>query len=698
MTLAIQEKGDEIMHDVLKILEYLTEHEKGATKSQLKRELSLSKSKQVDQYIRVLVERKILVPHHKKLLRNFRFDLIIGTYEDGYVNGSILHGNRVKIRIPKEYRLEVLPKDQVLCIKNGDSGKIVFVLKHQLKSTTGVYIENQGKGYVIPDSFDRDILVLEKRHALPYDRVKIEILPDASTKKPTGVITRIYNTETMETHCTLDDLLEINKIDKSYPKQAMKQLEKIQENISEEKRFREDLTEEIIFTIDGNDAKDLDDAISIKKLENGNYQLGVHIADVSHYVEEGSPLDQEALKRGTSIYLIDTVIPMLPFQLSNGSCSLNPNEERLTLSCEMEINTNGKVERSRIFESVICSHAKLTYEDLNAYFDGGNNTLSKQFSELLPSLHLMRELKEILTKNRENRGSLEFDFPESWIQLNQDKIPVSIQAYPRGFANDMIEEFMLIANETVAYTYFQKQLPFIYRVHKAPSKERMERFLQFVKECGYEFDIEPEDVTPKVVQEILNHVKGTNQELKIQLMALHTMTQAKYQMMEQETDLLHFGLATYYYCHFTSPIRRYPDLMIHRIIKADLHQMGHYWNTPDQKDRLTYIAKQSSKRERISAQVTEEYEMIKKMEYMEQHIDDLFDGIICDVKKNKVEVLLDNTIVGTLCLEKQMELDEEHGKVLLHGKTVYELGQRLSVSVKRVDWDHFSIVFEKENN
>ena len=696
------------MHDAVKILKYLNTQEKGVTKSKIKKELSLSNSsKKTDKLLNILTERKLIKLDRKLYYLNRRFDIVIGQYitinNKKLVAGKDLFDNPEKIEVPDVYKLEALIKDRVIVVKSGTVGKIVFVLEHGIKNVIGTYIENNGIGYVIceDENIDRDILIENKykNGAFPYDKVKVEIFPDASTKKPQGQIVKIFGTGyEEENHLSLEDILEINKINVSYPNKALKQLNKLsQEDIKNSLFGRKDLTNEIIFTIDGIDSKDLDDAISIKRLDNENFELGVHIADVSHYVPEGSALDNEALNRGSSIYLIDTVIPMLPSKLSNQLCSLNPNETRLTLSCVMQINREGKVIESNIFESYISSRAKLNYDEVNAYFEKGNIEFENKYPYLLESLEIMRELKEILSETREKRGSIEFGFQESKITLDENNVPASVKPYPRGFANDMIEEFMLITNETVAFTYFNKNIPFIYRIHKSPTNDKYKRFVEFVNKYGYKVE-EQEEVTPKEIQLILNKVKGSDEELAINLMALHSMTQARYQMLGGEDDHLHFGLATYYYCHFTSPIRRYPDLMIHRIIKDDLHGVLGYRDNEETKDLLSYVAKQSSKRERISQQVEEQYEMVKKMEYMEMKEGMKFSGIITSLHSNKIEITLDNTIVGVLLLPKNQNLkfnEKEYIIVDNAGKTIYELGKRLEVEMDSVDWSNVQIILKE---
>lgn len=710
------------MHDSIKILNYLNIQEKGVTKSNLKKNLELTNSsKRIDKLLKILVERRVINLDRKLYSINRRYDIIIGQYviinDKKIVAGKTLYDTQEKVEIPDIYKLDALIKDRVIVLKEGSIGRIVFVLEHGLKEITGTYIENNGKGYVICDNenVDRDIFIPEeyKNGAFPYDRVKVSVFPNSSTKKPEGEIIKVFinNLKDCENHLSLDDILDINKINTTFPSKVIKQLKKLKLQNSDFIN-RTDLTNEIIFTIDGEDSKDLDDAISIKQLNNGNFELGVHIADVSHYVEEGSPLDIEALNRGVSVYLIDTVIPMLPPKLSNQLCSLNPNENRLTLSCIMEINQDGIVINNKILESYICSKAKLNYTELNAYFDGKNNEFEEKYPELIESLTIMKELKNILSHKREERGSIEFSFSESKIELDSDKNPISVKPYPRGFANDMIEEFMLITNETIANTYFKKAIPFIYRVHKAPTSEKCNNFIKFINNYGYKLELtksdydESEILKPKDIQKILEQAKGNPEELPIKIMALHSMTQARYQMLVGEEKPFHFGLATFDYTHFTSPIRRYPDLMIHRLIKEDLHHFTNYRKREETKDLLTYVAKQSSKRERIAQQAEEQYEAIKKAEYMEKKLQEsqfenepsYYQGIVTNILSNKIEVTLDNTIIGYLPLSKNSKYNFNSEKYIIEddkNNIIYSLGQSIKVEIHKINWEKLEIIFKE---
>ena len=328
-----------------------------------------------------------------------------------------------------------------------------------------------------------------------------------------------------------------------------------------------DLRDLKTFTIDGEDAKDLDDAISIEVLPNGNYKLGVHIADVTHYVREKSKLDKEALKRATSVYLVDKVIPMLPKQLSNGVCSLNPFEDKLTLSCIMEIDENGKVVNSEIAETVINSKARMTYTEVSDILEKDDEKLKQTFAKQVEDFKNAEKLARILMKRRERRGAIDFDFPEAKIILNREGKVVDIKCYERRISNKMIEEFMLVANETVAEHFYWLQLPFVYRIHETPSAEKMEDLNKFIATFGYHIKGDLEDVHPKEIQSLVEKIKGTKEEESISTIALRSMKQAKY----SPQCIGHFGLAAKYYCHFTSPIRRYPDLQIHRIIKEQLN-------------------------------------------------------------------------------------------------------------------------------
>ena len=437
-------------------------------------------------------------------------------------------------------------------------------------------------------------------------------------------------------------------------------------------------------TIDGEDAKDLDDAISLTK-EGDIYHLGVHIADVSNYVQYNSALDREALKRGTSVYLADRVVPMLPERLSNGICSLNQGEDRLALSCLMDINEKGKVVSHQIAETVINVNERMCYTDVKNILEDTDEEAKKRYADLVPMFFLMKELSQILRGNRHHRGSIDFDFPESKIILDEKGKPVDIHPYERNVATKIIEDFMLLANETVAEEYFWREVPFLYRTHEVPDEEKIKKLSTFINNFGYHIHVHDE-VKPKEIQKLLSQVEGTPEEALISRLTLRSMCQAKY-----TTDNTgHFGLAAKYYTHFTSPIRRYPDLQIHRIIKENLrgrlneNRIEHYDKI------LPEVAKQCSDRERLAEETEREVVKMKKAEYMRMHIGEEYEGVISGVTKWGIYVELPNTVEGLVhvvdlrddhynFIEQTYEMVGEHT-----GKT-YKLGEKVRVRVSDAD-------------
>lgn len=697
----------------LLLLKYLYKNNKGYTKSQLKEtllsEMNIS-TKEFDKLIKVLKNNKVIIKDkHKMYYLNRRFDFIEGTFvitkNNKFVVGNYLDGKKIQLNVSDINTNDAFYKDKVLAIKVGNNEcKIIYCFEHMQTKLTGIYMDSkknnnsESYGFVLLDNknFNKDIYISpENRNgAVTYDKVEVEIIPEIIGKNPEGRIIKIYN-ESSKDILTLDDILERNRIEKKHSTKAISQIKKTityeKNNLEYEIKYRKDLTSKIIFTIDGEDSKDLDDAISIDILENGNYLLGVHIADVSHYVTEGSKLDTEALERGVSVYLINTVIPMLPPILSNDICSLNPNQIRLTLSCEMEIDTNGNVVNSSIFESYIKSRAKLNYPQVTRFFEQTDNGgFENQYPEIAKKLLIMKDLMKILNKKRVQNGCLEFESEESKIELNKEGIPISIKKYEKTISNDLIEEFMLICNETVAKTYFDKQLPFIYRVHEKPREEKFNQLREFVQKYGYDISVDYDNLKPKDIQIMLNNLSSKN-HLPISLMTLRTLQQARY----KEFCNLHFGLASSCYTHFTSPIRRYPDLMIHRIIKEDLkHEIPEY-RKKELEEIVHYVAKECSKKERIADNVEMDYDNLKKAMYMEDNIN-TFQGIITGMTNDDIEITLDNTIVGKYNINKSKYKFKENEYVVIdkENNVIFELGQTLLVKVKKVDLINLTINFD----
>ncbi len=471
-----------------------------------------------------------------------------------------------------------------------------------------------------------------------------------------------------------------------YPEEVLRQIENIPEEVtSKDMAGRLDIRNLPTVTIDGEDAKDLDDAITISK-KGDIYTLGVHIADVTNYVTEGSPLDVEALNRGTSVYLVDRVIPMIPHKLSNGICSLNAGADRLALSCFMDINSKGNVIGHRIAETVLNVDERMSYTSVGKILEDKDEEERKRYEPLIPMFELMLELAELLRKKRKYRGSIDFDFPESKIELDKDGKVLDIKPYMRNKATKIIEDFMLIANETIAEDFFWQELPFVYRSHDYPDPEKIEKLGIFINNFGYTLKVGQEDIHPKELQKLLIKIEDTPEEPLISRLTLRAMKQARYTV----TCDGHFGLSTKYYCHFTSPIRRYPDLQIHRIIKENLRggisdkRVVHY-------DRLLLeVARQSSTTERRAEEAEREVEKLKKIEYMKQYIGETFEGVISGITSWGMYVELPNTVEGMIRvadMEDDFYVYDEERYIMIgeHTRKTYKLGEKAKVKVLAVD-------------
>ena len=472
------------------------------------------------------------------------------------------------------------------------------------------------------------------------------------------------------------------EIEDEFPKEVEEQLKDIPDHVLDsEYEGRTDLREEVIFTIDGDDTKDIDDAISIEKLENGNYKLGVHIADVSYYVTEHSALDDEAYKRGTSVYLANTVIPMLPHQLSNGICSLNPNVDRLAVSCVMEIDNNGEVVEYDIFESVIKSRIQMTYKKVNAILE--QNEIAEGYEPYVEKLNLMKELAEILRANKVRKGYIDFDIDEAKIITNEDGEAIDVKLRERGTGEKLIEDFMIAANETVARHITYMEYPFIYRVHGEPNEEKINTFLNFVSILGHSVH-KMKKITPKAMQELLNELKDVKEYHILSPLLLRSMQKAVY----DKTNIGHFGLASKCYTHFTSPIRRYPDTTVHRLLRTYLFNKNinidtiNYW---DQK--LLPLAVHTSERERASIECEREVDDMKMAEYMEKHIGEEFTGVVSSVMSFGMFIELPNKIEGLVRIDDLTDdyyrYDEStFALVGNNNKRGYRLGDEVTVIVK----------------
>lgn len=614
--------------------------------------------------------------------RGFGFVRVEGE-EDVFIPESCIHGalhtDKVQVKITSTAR-------------GGQrrEGEILKVIERGTTEIVGIYKKSKSFGFVISDNtrYTKDIYVPQERSkgAVTGHKVVVKITDfGGKGKKPEGVITKIIG-HVNDPGTDILSVVESFNIPMEYPKGVLKQVENMPDEVPEaDKAGRMDLRSWQMVTIDGEDAKDLDDAVSLTK-EDGIYKLGVHIADVSNYVTEGSPLDEEALKRGTSVYLVDRVIPMLPHKLSNGLCSLNAGVDRLALSCIMEIDDKGKVIGHKIAETVVNIDKRMSYTAVKKILADNDEETINENSEFVPMFKLMEELAGILREKRKQRGSIDFDFPESKIYLDEKGVPVEIKPYERNVATKIIEDFMLIANETVAEDFFWQELPFVYRTHDNPDPEKMVKLGMFISNFGYGIKASGSQVHPKELQKLLGRIEGTPEEAMISRLTLRSMKQAKYTTVSTG----HFGLATQYYCHFTSPIRRYPDLQIHRIIKENLRgklndkRVNHY------EQILTSVAEESSRLERRADEAERDVEKMKKVQYMSRHIGEEFEGVISGITAYGMYVELPNTVEGMVHISNMKDdyyrYDEDHYE-MVGEKTgnVYKLGQTVKILVEDTD-------------
>ena len=606
----------------------------------------------------------------------------------GSMHGA-MNGDEVEIDLIPEY----LWRDSPEAI-------ITKVLHRSTTEVVGTFDKSKKFGFVVPESRKQkeDIFIRKKDFygAKKGDKVVVQITryPDQHNSaegriceiisragQPGGDIKAIARTYDMrETFPS-----RVNAEAKAMKRQGVR---------DEDIRKRKDLRGKHIFTIDGTDSKDFDDAVSLELLPNGNYLLGVHIADVSHYVKEDGPLDKEALKRGTSVYLLNQVIPMLPKALSNDICSLNPHEDRLTLSVDMELTPEGTLVNHEIYESVIHSAARFVYDDVSDLLENGEWNLGKAYEPFREDLIAMHKLAKKLEEKRHERGSIDFDLDESEIRLNEKGIPVSVEIAERRSANKMIEEFMLLANETVAEHFYWMEVPFLYRVHEKPETEKIESLKIFLRSFGILLRGNRSSIHPRAISSILEQVKGKPSENVISSVTLRSMQKAYYSTACEG----HFGLALKYYCHFTSPIRRYPDLMIHRIIKAVLHNGVDGKLTKHFAKAAAEAADLSSAAERKAIEAEREVEKMKKAEYMSYHVGEVFDGVISGVTGFGLYVQLDNTIEGLVRIDSlyddyyEYEAEQYALRGRRNGKT-YKLGDPVRIFVDNVNTDRGEIDF-----
>ncbi|MFQ6948932.1 MAG: ribonuclease R [Blautia hansenii] len=626
--------------------------------------------------------------------RGFGFLEIPEAEEDIFIPeesiGTALHGDTVQIVVKKD------GKDGKRC-----EGEVVKVLERGTREVVGTYQQCDGFGFVVTDNqrFLKDVFIPAGKSltAEDGDKVLAEIKDHGNKRRsPEGKIIEILG---KPGECGVDVLCVAKsyELPMEFPEKVAKQAERIKETLNEGDFYgREDLRDVVMVTIDGEDAKDLDDAVSLTK-EEDLYHLGVHIADVSNYVQYNSALDKEALKRGTSVYLADRVIPMLPKKLSNGMCSLNAGEDRLALSCLMDIDKKGRVVSHRIVESVIHVKERMSYTNVKKILLQEDEELAKRYEELLPMFFQMKELSELLRNRRKKRGAIDFDFPESKLVLDEKGKVVDIYSYEQNIATRLIEDFMLAANETVAEEYCMLGLPFVYRTHENPDMEKMETVLEMVHQAGIKVKKGKETISPKEVQKILKELEGMECEPFFARLILRSMKQAKYTV----EDTGHFGLAAKYYCHFTSPIRRYPDLQIHRIIKETLRGKMTEAKIQHYKGILEEVARQSSAMERRAEEVERETIKMKKAEYMKQHIGEAFEGTVSGVTEWGFYVELDNTVEGLVHVNSLTDdyytFDKDRYCLVgdMTGRA-YRMGQRVKVWVENADENTKTVDFKIE--
>ncbi|GGB00029.1 ribonuclease R [Macrococcus hajekii] len=579
-----------------------------------------------------------------------------------------------------------------------EEGVIKEIKERAITQVVGTYTEAKHFGFVLPDDkrITQDIFIPKNRNlgAVEGHKVLVELTayPDG-TSNPEGHVTAILGHKN-DPGVDILSIIYQHGINIDFAPDAIKEAEQVPDAISEsEIKGRRDLRNKLTITIDGADAKDLDDAISIER-KGENYILTVSIADVSHYVTEGSALDREAYERGTSVYLVDRVIPMIPHRLSNGICSLNPHADRLTLSCEMEINPSGKVVRHDIFDSVIYSDERMTYTDVNEILDG-NKELRDKYAHIVPMIEDAQSLNTILASMRKRRGEVDFDFKEAKILVNDDGVPYDVAIRERGKGERLIESFMLAANETVAEHFHQMKVPFIYRIHEEPKADKIKRFFEFIANFGILVRGGTEDIHPKTLQTIAKEIKGKPEEMVISTLMLRSMQQAKY----SEQSLGHFGLSAQYYTHFTSPIRRYPDLIVHRLIRKYLIEKLMDEQAQDQwEEMLVEISDHTSKRERRAVDAERDTDDLKKAEYMLQHVGEEYEGIISSVANFGMFVELKNTIEGmvhnTNMTDDYYNFDERQ-MALIGEKTakVFRIGDKVKIKVLSVNVDERKIDF-----
>ena len=633
---------------------------------------------------------------YRKNQKGFGFVKIEDQEDEIYISKdkslNALNGDRVLVKIIEE-------KNK---LKKAE-GKVVKILKHEKDTIVGRFEYNKNFGFVVPDdkNFGTDIFISKKNFGKARNNhkvlVKIIKYPEKGKKAEGKILEVLGNVN--EAGVDMLSLIKEYKLPSTFPEAVVEEAKKCGNKIDEKDIIRRrDLRKDTIFTIDGEDAKDLDDAVRVTKLENGNYKLDVHIADVSYYVRPDSILDREALIRGTSIYMLGRVIPMLPRELSNGICSLNAGEDRFTLSCSMEIDNKGNVISSDVYKAVINVTERMTYKNVQKILDNSDEEIVNRYKNYIDEFKLMEELALILKNKRLEKGYLNLDIPESKIELDIDGRVTNIEKYENTFANEIIEQFMLTANETIAEKFFWLDAPFIYRVHEKPDYEKVKELNKFLFNFGLKIKANKDNMYPKEFAKVLEEIKGKDEEKVISNLILRTLKVARYESENQG----HFGIASKYYCHFTSPIRRYPDLFIHRVISKYLENNYDVDNKfiEDYSKQAEERAKQSSERENIATKVERESEDIKKAEYMESRIGEEYEGVISSVTSFGIFVELENTVEGLIRFDDlgdEYFIYDEERKMLIgeHTKTTYKIGDKINIRVKDASKLLRTVDFEK---
>jgi len=706
---------ENIKGHVDKLLSYMKEEAyKPLTVQELEEAFGIEGSENFKDFVKALVvmEEKGLVVR----TRSNRYGL---PEKMNLVRGKVsAHAKGFAFVIPEEQGMDdiFIPPNETSNAMHGDivlvrvsasssgsrrEGTIVRIVERGVDQIVGTFTESKHFGFVIPDDkkFASDIFIPKSAQKGATEGhkvvVKLTAYPEGR-KSAEGEVIEILGHKN-DPGVDILSIIHKHGITVEFPGEVMEQANQVPDEINpSELENRRDLRDQTIVTIDGADAKDLDDAVTVTKLDNGNYKLGVHIADVTYYVKESSPIDEEAFDRGTSVYLVDRVIPMIPHRLSNGICSLNPQVDRLTLSCDMEITPSGEVVKHEIFQSVIKTAERMTYSDVNKILVDKDDELRSKYEPLVPMFEDMEKLAQILRTKREKRGAIDFDFKEAKVLVNEEGAPTEVVMRERSVAEKLIEEFMLAANETVAEHFHWMEVPFIYRIHEDPKEDKLMRFFEFITNFGLVVKGSANSIHPRALQEIIDDVQGKAEEMVVSTMMLRSMQQAKY----DPESLGHFGLATEFYTHFTSPIRRYPDLIVHRLIRTYLIEGKVDQATRDKWGaQMGNIAQHTSSRERRAVDAERETDELKKAEYMEDKVGEEYDGIISSVTNFGLFVELPNTIEGLVHVSYMTDdyyRFDERQLAMIGERTanVYRIGDEITVRVVNVNKDERAIDFE----